>query len=389
MRVADYLGYAEQISDNDLDIRLFLNFAGEGVGEVLAEFHPASGDRPQPAARILRALNHEECAVIDDNRSHGHGGALGAVGRTGHTLRLRQHMTGVREHESPTAMTSWLLLGLGVGAASMSSIFTRYADDAGPLAVSFWRCAGGAVILLPFAARGLRGLSRSGFRTCLVSGIFLAIHFASWITSLYLTTVSSAVLLVSTTPVFVAVAARLLWNDRLGRSGWWGILIALAGSAVVAGADLGGSSFTGNVLALVGGAAGAGYALATQVARRTVPVLEYSVIAYGVSALVLGPAAVAVRSPLSGFDRVTWQAIVAVTLVAQIAGHTLINITLKELHATLVSVTIMVEPIIATLLAYVLFNETPSVLTIPGGIAILGGIYLVTRTFPGAALVPE
>jgi drug/metabolite transporter (DMT)-like permease len=298
-------------------------------------------------------------------------------------------MTSVSERPSRTVDSSWILLVLGVGAASTSAIFTRYADGAGPLAVSFWRCAAGAALLLPFAIGRLRTITREEAGSSVVSGMFLAVHFAAWISSLFLTTVSSAVLLVSTTPIFVAVVARLLWNDRLKALGWIGIFLTLGGSLLIAGADLGGSSFVGNMLALAGGAAGAGYALAGQVARRTVGILEYSVITYGVAAILLGIGAAVAGSPLTGYDPTTWQSIVALTLIPQLLGHTLINITLKDLHATVVTVTIMAEPIIATFLAYVLFDETPSWLTVPAGMAILAGIFLVSKAFPSHSLVPE
>jgi drug/metabolite transporter (DMT)-like permease len=298
-------------------------------------------------------------------------------------------MTRVGERQSQATVASWVLLAVGVAAASLSAIFTRYALGAGALTVSFWRCAGGSALLLPFAAGRLRNLTRAEARSCIVAGVFLGVHFAAWISSLYLTTVSSAVLLVSTTPIFVAVAARLMWADRLSKIGWCGICLATVGTVIVAGADLGGSSLTGNVLAVVGAAAGAGYALGGQVARRTVGVIEYSAVAYAVAAIVLAVGAAVTGTPFTGFDRVTWQAIAALTLVPQVLGHTLINITLKDLHATVVSVTIMAEPIIAIYLAYVLFDESPSLLTIPGGIAILAGIYLVSRAFPSDSVIPE
>jgi drug/metabolite transporter (DMT)-like permease len=292
-------------------------------------------------------------------------------------------------HRTDSKTAAWVVLVVGVGAASTSAIFTRYADGAEPLAVSFWRCAAGALILAPFAARKVLGLRGDDLRASLLSGVFLAVHFAAWITSLYLTTVAPAVLLVSTTPVFVAVAAKLMWNDQLTRSGWIGIALTLGGSALIAGVDFGGSSLIGNLLALVGGAAGAGYALAGQVARRSVGILEYSVATYGVAAILLGIGALIYGSPFAGYDRVTWQAIVALIVVTQLIGHTLINSSLKELHATTVTVAIMAEPVIATSLAYWLFDEVPTALMIPGSAAILAGIYLVSAGLARESVVPE
>ncbi|MDQ3953312.1 MAG: DMT family transporter, partial [Actinomycetota bacterium] len=152
----------------------------------------------------------------------------------------------------------WALLALGVGAASISAILVRYADAADPLAQSFWRCAAGGAALLPFAARRLRREARASLRVPAVAGLFLALHFATWMTSVNLTTVAASVLLVSTTPVFVAVAALVLYQERLPGVAWAGILLATGGAAVVGGGSLGGSSLDGNLLAVAGAATAGG-----------------------------------------------------------------------------------------------------------------------------------
>jgi drug/metabolite transporter (DMT)-like permease len=284
---------------------------------------------------------------------------------------------------------TWVVLTTGVVIASFSAIFTRYATEANALVVSFYRCAAAALILLPFGHRRTRALPASLLIAPFAGGVFLALHFATWITSLYLTSVASAVLLVATSPVFVAVASWLLWNDRLRVWGWFGIAVSLAGTALVAGADLGGSSLSGSLLALIGGATGAGYGMAGQLARRRLGFLEYSIVAYGVAATLLGPAALVAGSEFTGFSSQTWWAIVALIVGPQLAGHTLINATLKQLHATTVTVTIMAEPVIAIVLAYLLFDEVPSALMVPGGAAILAGIYLVSRTAGQTEVIPE
>src|SRR5687768_2686916 len=123
----------------------------------------------------------------------------------------------VTERTPPAKATwaTWSVLAVGVVSASVSAILIRYAPDADPLAMSFWRCAAAAILLIPFAMPGLKRMSARDLGAPLVAGIFLAGHFASWITSVTMTTVAASVLLVSTTPVFVAAAARLLWHERL------------------------------------------------------------------------------------------------------------------------------------------------------------------------------
>jgi drug/metabolite transporter (DMT)-like permease len=277
------------------------------------------------------------------------------------------------------AWAPWLLLGVGVAAVSASAIFVRYAADAHPLAISFWRCIVGALVLAPFARRDLGSLDRRSRNVSLVAGIFLAAHFGTWIWSVELTTIAAAVLLLATTPIFVAVAARLWLGERLRGVGWIGIAFTVAGAAAIGGADLGGSNLTGNVLALIGGATAGGYTIAGQVARRDLGIIGYSVITYSVAAVVLLLACLIADAPLWGYGAQTWWAIAAIVVGPQLLGHTILNLVVKELEATMISVAIMAEPLIATSLAYVLFDEVPGALVYPAGIAVLVGIYLVSN----------
>ncbi|MDQ3876842.1 MAG: DMT family transporter [Actinomycetota bacterium] len=279
----------------------------------------------------------------------------------------------VRPTRSP-----WTVLAVGVLAASLSPIFIRYAEDAPALAVSLYRCVLGALLLLPFAWKRLRQMTARDFLFPGVAGAFLAIHFASWITSLHLTSVAASVVLVSTTPIFVAGASRVLFGDRLSPLGWSGIVLGLAGTALISGGSTGGSSLRGDLLALTGGAMAAGYFLSTQRARRTLGIMEYAVATYGTAAIILAVMCAIGRVELTGYDGQTWWAIAAIVLIPQLLGHTLINVVLKDIDATTVAMTVMVEPVLATVLAFFLFSETPAALVYPGGVAVLVGIYLVT-----------
>lgn len=180
-----------------------------------------------------------------------------------------------------------------------------------------------------------------------------------------------------------------IFHDRLSRVGWGGIAAAMAGTALIGGGDLGGSSLRGDLLALAGGAAAAGYLLGTQAARRTLGILEFATITYAIAAALLLVACIGAGAPLSGYSAKTWWAITGIVIGPQIIGHTLINFVLKDIDATTVSVAVMAEPIIAIALAFALFDETPSWLVYPGGAAILAGIYLVSRVRRPPALIVE
>jgi drug/metabolite transporter (DMT)-like permease len=278
----------------------------------------------------------------------------------------------------------WTVLIIGTVAASASAILVKYADEADPLAISFWRCFVGAAVLVPFARPKLRGLQGRHTRPALIAGALLAIHFATWITSIELTSVAIAVLLVSTAPIFVAVAARYVTHERLNRVGWIGIALAMAGTVIIGGSDFAGSSIGGSLLALIGGATGGWYVLAGQVARRDLGLLEYAVITYSFAAVLLLPFCLATGAELWGYGAQTWWAIAGMIVGPQLLGHTLINYVLSDIDATSVSVTIMAEPVIAMALAYILFEEVPRAIVYPAAVLILGGIYLVSTARRGA-----
>lgn len=287
------------------------------------------------------------------------------------------------------AWLPWGLLALGVGAASVSAILVRYADGADPLAMAFWRCVAGAAALLPFATRGLRRGGLAALPAPAVAGVFLALHFATWMTSVNLTTVAASVLLVSTTPVFVAVAARLIYKDRIPSAAWIGILLSTGGAAAVGGGSLGGSSLDGNLLAVAGAATAGGYVMAGQVARRTQGILEYAVVTYTISGVLLLIVCLARGVDLAGYPAGTWWAIAGMVVGPQLLGHTVINLVLSDLDATTVSVAIMAEPVVATALAWTLFDEVPSWLLYPGGVAILAGIYMVSTARREPVIIVE
>lgn len=274
----------------------------------------------------------------------------------------------------------WALLATAVFAVGVSAIIIRYAQEADPLALSFWRCAAGAAVLAPFGRRGFGRLERGDWFLPMLAGLFLALHFATWITSLELTSVANSVLLVTTAPVFVAFGARYFLKERMGPAVWTGIALALGGTALIAAAGTSGgeSSLSGDALALVGAIVVAGYALAGQIARRKLGIIEYAVITYGAGALLLLPVCLVAGVDLVGYSMQTWAAIAGMVLGPQILGHTVLNYVVKDIDATTIYAAVMAEPPIAIGLAFLLFDEIPSLLVYPGGLAILVGILMVS-----------
>lgn len=285
------------------------------------------------------------------------------------------------DRELPRSV-AYAALALGVVGVSTGSILARVAD-AHPFVISAYRLGLATLILLPFALRQgrseLRALSWRDGAQAFISGVFLAVHFATWIASLDHTSVANSVLLVSMSPLWVALLGPLVCRDRVGWHVFLCIVVALGGSAVIAVGDAGaeGSAVRGDVLALVGSVGGAGYLLIGRNLRRRLSLLTYAVLCYGSAATVLVLLAVGLRLPLFGFGGKTIAALVAMALLSQGLGHTSFNWALKWLRPHIVAAAFLGEPIGASILAYLVFGEVLTVTTGIGGFLVLFALYLL------------
>ncbi|MGH2663662.1 MAG: DMT family transporter [Actinomycetota bacterium] len=273
------------------------------------------------------------------------------------------------------------LLVLGVLAVSVSAPLIRLAD-APPLAVAFYRNLFAAVLLLPLAAvrhgDELRSLGRRDLGLLAASGAFLALHFATWIPSVTLTTVAASTVLVTTQPVWAAGGARLLFGERIRPAVGVGIGAALAGAVLISGADfiLSARAFAGDLLALAGAVTAAGYLLIGSRLRRRLSLLTYTGVVYSVCAFLLLVAVLVAGVPLAGYERRAWLLFALMALGPQILGHTVFNYLLRDLGATVIAVAVMGEPVLATALSLALFGEVPPLSVVLGGVVVLAGIYV-------------
>jgi drug/metabolite transporter (DMT)-like permease len=215
----------------------------------------------------------------------------------------------------------------------------------------------------------------------IASGVALGAHFGFWISSLDYTSVAASVVLVSTQPVFVAVLAYLLFGERTSPQSFLGILIAIAGTAVIAfDRTVGSAALWGNVLALIGAVTVAVYVLIGRSSRTGgIGVLPYSVVVYAAAAATLLPVAVILDVRLWGYSGGTWFWLAAITLGPQLMGHTVFNWALRYVEASIISGTILAEPVVAALLAWLVLSERPGLLTIVGGIVVLAGLYFLLK----------
>jgi drug/metabolite transporter (DMT)-like permease len=244
------------------------------------------------------------------------------------------------------------------------------------------------VLALPFGRNARRGLvTRDGraWQLAAVAGIFFALDIALWNTSLFMTTAANATLLGNCAPIIVGLGALMLFHERLGRAYWLGLALALVGMGVIVGRDmLGHSSFgAGDLLALAGGAAYGCYLLTTQRLRANMDTLSTLWIAGVVGVAVLLPYNLLMMGyPLWGFSARTYLALLALGLISQVAGWLAINYALGHMPASIVSVTLLAQPVLTALLAVPLLGEALESRQLLGGAIALAGIYLVNRASP-------
>ena len=305
-------------------------------------------------------------------------------------------------HHTRPKPAIFLVLLVGVLSISTAAILIRYAQsEADSLVIAAARMLLSVVPLIPVAflryRKQLFSLPYRSVALSVLSGTFLALHFAAWITSLEHTSIASSVVLVCTTPIWVTLFGTVIQKEATSRAVISGIIIATLGGLAV-GIDgictltpggltcalpesmIGRSSTYGNILALFGAWMAAGYLLAGRKARGDVDLVPYAFISYSVAAMILVAIVAALKLPVTGFSHETYLYFVLLGLIPQLIGHTSLNWALKYLPTTYVSIAQMGEPVGSTILGMLLLNEYPTPIKIMGGILILVGIYTVTAT---------
>lgn len=283
-------------------------------------------------------------------------------------------------------------LVVAVGAVSLSGPIMT-ATDAPALGIAFWRNALGAVVLTPFVLRNrpvLRQLTRGQWNAMVLAGVLLGLHFAFWIPSLRYTSIAASTALVATQVVWAALLAYLT-GHRAPRAEWIGIAIALVGVVLLTGIDISLTprALIGDALALLGALGSAAYMHVGQRVRPSLPLTTYTGIVYATAAVTLGLICLAGSVPLTGYATQAWLLIVAVTVVAQFGGHSLLNMALRSFSATAVSIAILFEMPGSTLVGWVWPGQEPPLALLPAALLIIVGIILVLRASRPTTLDPD
>ena len=278
----------------------------------------------------------------------------------------------------------YVALAVGISALSLSAMFVRWADAPGAV-TGFYRLLFSTIFLAPLFVRQqkmLEPIDKRYYIFPLLGGLFTAFDFAFWNSSLKFTTAANATLLGNTSPLWVALFAFFVLREKLRGTFWIGLVIALTGAVLVMGSDflnhptLG----LGDVMASTAAIFYASYQLITQRGRKYIDPLRYTWLV-GVSAvigmfimnLVLG-------NQLTDYPARTWGIFLATAVVSQMIGYLAITYALGHLPASIVSPTLVGQPILTAVLAIPLLGEIPNTTQWVGGAIALVGIYLVNQS---------
>ena len=281
-------------------------------------------------------------------------------------------------------VSPWLVLSFGVFAISTGAIFARMAE-APALVIAAYRTGLAALFLGPFTAaktaREARDLTRRDLLTVVLSGGFLALHFATWISSLFYTSVASSVVIVNAIPLWTALLSPLTTGEPFTSRLKKGLLLALPGGVIIGWGDfsLGGAALWGDFLALLGSFFAALYILSGRKVRPRMSLASYITLNYGTAALVLWAIILAAGLSPTGYSPLTWLAFFLMALIPQILGHSSYNWALRWLSSGTVALCLLGEPVGSTILAALFLGEPVSLMKAAGGALILAGIVVASK----------
>lgn len=274
---------------------------------------------------------------------------------------------------------AYLALTFGVLCIGLSAIFVKIAAAPGVVS-AFYRVFFASLVLVPlWLVRRPKLPPQAVLRATLLGGVFFATDLALWNASLLLTGAGVATLLANNAPLWVGLAAWLFLHERLTANFWVGLFVALGGMVLIvvgAGIRLDGNNL-GNLMAISASVFYAAYLLTTQRVRAAMDTVSFMAISVSTGAILLLIAALIFGQPLVGYAPSQWLALLALGFISQVGGWLSINYSLGHIPATRVSVTLLAQAVVTTLVAVPILGELPTPIQLVGGALVLGGIYWV------------
>jgi drug/metabolite transporter (DMT)-like permease len=295
----------------------------------------------------------------------------------------------------PQTTAVFAAMFFAVFALASSSIFIAKLEQVPALVIAFYRMAIATALLMPAAMalkrRELMAFTRRDLALLMLGGVCLALHFGAWFTSLKYIPIATSVVLVNSHPLFVVIASAVFLGEKPRARSLAGTLVGLAGMLIISRNALAASqpgesshALLGDALAVIGALAVVGYFIVGRKARARMSLLGYATPLYGVCSVVLLLWVFITKSRLAPYSAPEWMYFVLLAVVPTILGHTVFNWALRHVRPSAISLAFLGEPVVAGLLAFVIFGQRPPLATFIGGALILAGIYLTTSARPTA-----
>jgi drug/metabolite transporter (DMT)-like permease len=289
-------------------------------------------------------------------------------------------------------LLAYLALGTGILALSFSAMFVRWAAAPGPV-TAFYRLFFSIFLLLPLfmpRARSNGSVKSRLLLYPLTAGIFTALDLGFWTASLSYTTAANATLLGNTAPLWVALGAWLILKQKLSPGFWRGLGVVLLGAALIMGTDfiLHPRFGIGDAMAVLTGVFYAGYFLCTERSRLHFDAITHIWFVGLGASFALFIANRLLGYPLSGYSGQTWLVFLSTAVVSQLIGYMALAYALGHLPASVVSPTMILQPVVTALLAIPLLGEVPTIWQGVGGLIALAGIYVVNQSYNRGQIKP-
>ncbi|WP_053217416.1 DMT family transporter [Virgibacillus senegalensis] len=275
-----------------------------------------------------------------------------------------------------------IAISIGVVAVSTAAVLVKLVETAPASIIANYRLLLAVLLMSPYVLlkhrSDLAAISRKDWLLAALAGIFLAFHFIFWFESLNYTSVASSVVLVTLQPIFAFLGTFLFFQERFSPGALISMVIAVTGSVIIGWGDFqaSGMALFGDLLALIGAVMVTGYLLLGQNTRKRLALMPYTFVVYGISAITLIIYNVILQHPFTGYPANDWLVFLALAIIPTFFGHTLFNWAIRWVSTAVISMSIIFEPVGASVLAYFILDEQITWSQWLGGTIILFGLFL-------------
>jgi drug/metabolite transporter (DMT)-like permease len=276
---------------------------------------------------------------------------------------------------------AYLVLLAALACIAWSALFVRWANVPGPVS-AFYRVFFAATILVPWRLiRGGAWPSGRPLRWIVLGGLFFAADLSLYNMSILMSSATTATLLGNSAPVVVGLGGWLLFGRRPSGAFWVGLALAVSGSALIIGSDAmrNATHGLGDVFGLIAAVFYAGYLLSTGEVRKSIDTLTFTTVSVTSTTLALLVVCLVFGLPLTGYSTKSWMALAGLGFFTQLGGYLAISYSLGHLPATFTSVALLAQAPLTALLAGPLLGERLTEAQIIGSLAVLAGIWVVSR----------